>query len=308
MKSRYVSMTAVLLFAFVVPVFSCWAESFTGKVSEVAKGDVMQVVHGDKPETVRLAGVDSPELAQKFGPEAKAFTSGLALNQEVTVTLLGKDGRGRTVGEVVLPDGRDLNQEILSAGMGWYFDKHGIEGGTLRGASAKAIAAKKGLWADAAPLAPWDFRGDARKDLDLIVAPVAAEPKKEEKKEVKTVSAKGNLEGVERENFAPPKSRKAELSKYLENPIAKQFGVGLHKDANGNVDGVQASNISGSPAALFGFQDGDVLSSVNGDRITSEDQIMNLIDKHKDTRVFNVGIVRNGQPQNISVDISKFVK
>lgn len=306
MKNSLVSTTAAILAACVLPALGGWAESFTGKVTEVVKGDVMVLMHGDKPETVRLAGVDSPELAQKFGPEAKKFTTDLALNQEITVVLLGKDGRGRTVGEVSLPDGRDLNREILSAGMGWYYDKHPIEGGALRSAGAKAITAKKGLWADAAPLAPWDFRGDARKNLDLIVTPAPAEPKKEE---VKTVSAKGNLEGVQREVFAPPKSRKAELAKYLDNPIAKQYGVGLHKDANGNVDGIQASNLGAFPAAaLFGFQDGDILSSVNGDRINSEDQIMNLFDKYKDARTFNVGIIRNGQPQNLSVDISKFVK
>jgi S1-C subfamily serine protease len=66
--------------------------------------------------------------------------------------------------------------------------------------------------------------------------------------------------------------------------------------------------LSSTPAALFGFQDGDVLSSVNGDRITSEGQIMDLYEKYKNTRVFNVGIIRNGQPQNLSVDISKFIK
>ena len=282
-----------------------WPQTFTGKVTEVLKGGVLLLTHGDKPEMVRLAGVDCPELAQRFGPEAKKFTSDLVLDKEVSVASVGMDSEGRDVATVTLPDGKVLNQEILAEGMGWFYEKHPVDVVALRGATAKAIAAKKGLWIDPAPLAPWDFRGDARKEKDALVTAAPADPRKE----VKTISAKGDLEGVDREVFPKPQPSNADVSKYLNDPLAKQLGISLHKDANGKVDGIQAQNLSAFPlAGMFGFQDGDIVQSINGDMIDSEARIGELYEKCKGARVFNVVVIRNGQPQSIPVDISMFMK
>ena len=284
---------------------AAWPQTFTGKVTEVVKGGVLLLTHGDKSETVRLAGVDCPELAQRFGPEAKKFTSDLVLDKEVSVGSVGTDSEGRTVAAVTLPDGKVLNQEILAEGMGWFYEKHPVDAVGLRSIAAKAIAAKKGLWIDPAPLAPWDFRGDARKEKDVLVTAAPAEPKTE----VKTISAKGNLEGVEREVFPKPQPSNADVSKYLNDPLAKQLGISIHKGANGKVDGIQAGNLSAFPlAGVFGFQDGDIVQSVNGDMIDSEARIGELYEKYKGARVFNVVVIRNGQPRNIPIDISMFMK
>jgi endonuclease YncB( thermonuclease family) len=278
-----------------------WAQTSIGKVAEVVKGDVLVVAHGEKAEKLRVAGVDCPELVQRFGPEARKFTSDLVLDKEVGIAPLGTDSQGRTIATVTLPDGRTLNQVLLSEGMGWYYDKHPGDGAALRSAAAKAIAAKKGLWVDPAPLAPWDFRRDV--DEKKVAAPAQT------KKETKLVSAKGNLEGVEREAPPKPQPPSGDLSKYLDNPLVKQLGISLYRDANGKVAGVQAQNFTAFPlAAVLGFQNGDIVQSLNGDFIDSEARIPELMEKYKNTRVFTVGIVRNGQPQNITVDVSSFLK
>ncbi len=285
------------------------AEPFQAKVTEVVKGDVFVIDQGGKPATVRLSGVDSPELAQHFGPEAKAFTSGLVMGKEVTLESQGMDGLGRMVVSVTLADGRVLNHEILDAGLGWYCDMHPTADPKLRGVVAKAIAAKKGLWADTAPLSPWDFRGDAEKHAKEAVA-VAEKPapKEEEKPAVKTVSAKGNLEGIPREQF--PNTVPHEVAKFMEDPVVKQLGLSAHKDGSGKMDGIQAANLGpyAPIAALAGLQEGDILHSVNGDVIDSEGTAFNLYNKYKNTRSFQIGIIRNGQPQTLNISVPDFIK
>jgi hypothetical protein len=61
--------------------------------------------------------IDAPEKGQPFTNRAKQFLSELAFDREVTVETKGQDRYGRTIGEVFLPRGRNLNQEIVKAGL-----------------------------------------------------------------------------------------------------------------------------------------------------------------------------------------------
>jgi Staphylococcal nuclease homologue len=70
---------------------------------------------------VRLHGVDTPEKAQAFGTRAPQFTSDLVFQRDVMVVVQTTDRYGRLVGEVLLPDGRSLNQELVRAGMAWWY-------------------------------------------------------------------------------------------------------------------------------------------------------------------------------------------
>src|SRR5438094_928760 len=78
---------------------------FTGKVVGVTDGDTISVLHNGRGEKIRLHGIDCPEKWQAFGKKAKQFTSDLAFGKEVTVKVFGRDRYGRTIGDVVLPDG-----------------------------------------------------------------------------------------------------------------------------------------------------------------------------------------------------------
>lgn len=48
----------------------------------------------------------------------------VAAQQTVTVQVVTTDRYGRTVGEVVLPDGRSLNQEVVRAGYAWWYRQY----------------------------------------------------------------------------------------------------------------------------------------------------------------------------------------
>lgn len=142
-----------LLFAFQV----AGAASFSGQVVGVSDGDTISVLHNGKAEKIRLNGIDCPESHQDFGQRAKQFTSNLTFNKTVTVEVSDHDKYGRTVGDVILPDGRNLNRELVRAGFAWWYKQYSHDQ-SLGELEEEARAAKRGLWQDPAPIAPWDFR------------------------------------------------------------------------------------------------------------------------------------------------------
>jgi micrococcal nuclease len=141
---------------------SAAAEEFTARVVGVTDGDTLRVFHANHQETVRLVGVDAPEKRQAYGDRAKRFTADLAFDRTVTVRTAGRDRNGRLLGEVVLPDGRSLNQELVRAGYAWWFRKYSRDGRLAR-LEEEARASRRGLWADEAPQAPWDYRINGRR-------------------------------------------------------------------------------------------------------------------------------------------------
>ena len=138
------------------------AEEFTARVVGVTDGDTLTVLHAGHSETVRLVGVDAPERRQAYGERAKRFTADLAFDRSVTVRTTGRDRYGRRLGEVVLPDGRSLNQELVRAGYAWWFRKYSRDGRLAR-LEEEARQSRRGLWADQAPQAPWDYRVSGRR-------------------------------------------------------------------------------------------------------------------------------------------------
>jgi len=136
--------------------------TITGSVLGVPEGDVITVMHGRDVAKVRLYGIDCPEKGQDFSQEATKFTSDACLNKTLTVTVRGKDRRGRSVGDVLLPGGRNLNHELLAAGLAWWYPQHAPQDAALQGLEAEAKSADRGLWADLAPTPPWEHRNEAR--------------------------------------------------------------------------------------------------------------------------------------------------
>src|SRR5438128_2499905 len=121
-RRRGVALSAavVVLWCVLAPL-QVSAEQFTGKVVGLSDGDTLSVLWEGKAVPVRLYGVDVPEKAQAFGTQARLFLSELVFPQPVTVAIRDTDRYGRLVGEVRLPDGRSLNQELVRAGLAWWY-------------------------------------------------------------------------------------------------------------------------------------------------------------------------------------------
>lgn len=164
----------LFFFVFLLPS-SLFAESFYAKVIWVTDGDTIWILHNGKKEKIRLAEIDCPEKDQAFGMDAKQFTFNLIFKNEIQVIEKSqipyrnsnfiknitqdefKDSEGRTVGEIILSDGRNLNRELIKAGLAWWYQRYS-NNPSLGKLEEEARKSKRGLWVDPHPTPPWEFR------------------------------------------------------------------------------------------------------------------------------------------------------
>lgn len=146
----------------------------TFTVVNVVDGDTIDINIPDPPSLklrragakydhtrIRLWGVDTPETKSTkvgimyFGPEAAEFTKELCLGKQVTVYLDENDTRdkyNRLLAYIQLPDGKFLNEELLSEGFAYAdtrFEHSKFEKYTQL--EKKAQEQKKGLWEKVTP-------------------------------------------------------------------------------------------------------------------------------------------------------------
>jgi len=162
--------TSPTVYVFLLGVF-LWqtlnAETLSGKVIHVADGDTITILDSSHQQLkIRLSGIDAPEKAQDYGQRSKEHLNGLVQGQQVIVETSKKDKYGRHVGQVLLK-GQDVNLEQLRAGLAWYYREYERElTPELRQSYAKAESeakdARMGLWSDAQPVPPWQWRHPAR--------------------------------------------------------------------------------------------------------------------------------------------------
>jgi micrococcal nuclease len=152
---RFPALLVVIILAAVVsPAFA----DFTGEVVRVLDGDTIEVMHDGRAERIRLSGIDCPEKGQPFGNRAKQFTSSLTFAKQVTVLQKDRDRYGRTVADVILPDGSLLNKELVRNGLAWWYRRYAPHEATLRELEDQARLMKQGLWADPHAMPPWEWR------------------------------------------------------------------------------------------------------------------------------------------------------
>lgn len=115
-----------------------------------------------------MNGIDCPEKGQAYGKRAKQATSQLVFGKEVTLQTHGKDKYGRTIADVLLPDGTNINHELVKNGWCWWYRKYAPGDVELEKLEKDAREAKRGLWVDPAPIPPWMYRKARRgQSLDL---------------------------------------------------------------------------------------------------------------------------------------------
>jgi len=130
----------------------------------VADGDTLtarcDVPEGKATITVRLAEVDAPEKGQPFGTRSRQHLADTCHGKPATVRPQTTDRYGRTARRVEC-DGIDASVEQLRAGMAWVFDRYVTDRGLYEVQDA-ARNERRGLWADDAAVAPWEWRGSSR--------------------------------------------------------------------------------------------------------------------------------------------------
>lgn len=115
---RALSLTTLLALSLSTAQAAEW--TVTGRVVKIADGDTLTVLDDAKRQhKIRLAGIDAPERRQAFGQ------------------------RFRDVGLVMVRDG-----------MAWWYREYAHE----QSAEDTAWAARRGLWLNASPVPPWEWR------------------------------------------------------------------------------------------------------------------------------------------------------
>jgi endonuclease YncB( thermonuclease family) len=147
--------------------------SFRCLVVGVSDGDTLKARCGEpgayEQVTIRLAEIDAPEKAQAFGQRSKEALSGLCFGVEASIKPQTLDRYGRTVARVECR-GQDASAELLRQGMAWWFVKYGRDR-KLQQIEATARESRIGLWADAAPAPPWDWRKLRRESAATVPPP-----------------------------------------------------------------------------------------------------------------------------------------
>jgi endonuclease YncB( thermonuclease family) len=150
------------LYGLVVPALvaaaALWVASVQdGQVIAVNDGDTLVVRLEGRNQRVRLAEIDAPELHQPYGQRAREFLSGLVLGRKVHVQPVTVDTYERLVAHVRTEDGRDLSEELLRAGLAWWYRRYS-RNGHYQELERQARAERRGLWAEKDPVPPWLYR------------------------------------------------------------------------------------------------------------------------------------------------------
>jgi micrococcal nuclease len=158
LRRRLLILSVSTLGFFISSFSAVLALGFSGPVVSVLDGDTIEVLHNHHPERIRLNGIDCPEKGQSYGNNAKHAASALAFGKEVTLQTHGHDKYKRTLADVLLSDGMNLNQELVKQGWCWWYRKYAPGDMVLEGLEKDAREARKGLWADPQPMPQWEWR------------------------------------------------------------------------------------------------------------------------------------------------------
>ena len=155
--SRHLFLSLLLLTAPAFAAPTATETRLTQKVTSVHDGDTFTGINENNEQVkVRLDAVDAPELSQPYGQASRKALGDKLFGKVVTVITKKRDRYGRTIGHVLIGK-RDVNLELLEDGAVWHYEAYD-HNKRLREAEASARSSKKGLWRDANPVAPWDWR------------------------------------------------------------------------------------------------------------------------------------------------------
>ena len=130
----------------------------------ISDGDTIKVRCPDKLQVViRLAEIDAPEKAQSFGQRGKELLSTLCFKKQAEIRPSTRDRYGRTVARVLCA-GTDANAAMVRVGMAWAYTRY-LTDPQIQAMEIVARRERLGLWADARPVPPWEWRKTRAKGL-----------------------------------------------------------------------------------------------------------------------------------------------
>lgn len=144
--------------AFAAPLTKA---SWSGVVTYVVDGDTVRVrpPGGGKPVSIRIDGIDAPEICQAFGPASRDALMRRVLGKRVKVYGKRHDDYGRLLAKLEL-NGDDTGHWMVARGLAWSY-RFRSSPGPYAAQQRRAKAAGLGVFSpsySAQPVYPAQFR------------------------------------------------------------------------------------------------------------------------------------------------------
>lgn len=132
-------------------------QPWLGRVTQVTDGDTVRVqpARGGPVRTIRLDGIDAPEICQAHGPIARDRLAERVGGRPVRVLPRRRDDYGRLLARVEV-QGQDVGRWMVREGHAWSY-RYRAQAGPYAAIEARARAQRSGLW-QGRPERPRAFR------------------------------------------------------------------------------------------------------------------------------------------------------
>lgn len=125
-------------------------------LEKVIDGDTVIIRTQAVSYHLRLLDIDAPERQQAFGQQSKRSLSKLCDQATITVSTQGQDIYGRTLGHLYCNE-VDASESQVALGMAWFNARYS-QRAALSLLQQQAQQQGLGLWQDANPVPPWQWR------------------------------------------------------------------------------------------------------------------------------------------------------
>lgn len=126
------------------------------KIKRVVDGDTVHVFSKGEVLKVRLVEIDTPEMDQPHGQEAKEHLENLLKDGYINLDISGTDIYKRKLGRVYWKE-KDINRLMVKSGHAWVYDQY-VTDQTFYEDQNYARSRKLGLWESNDPIQPWEWR------------------------------------------------------------------------------------------------------------------------------------------------------
>lgn len=144
------------LIALALLFFASGAAAADCHVASVHDGDTLTALCDGRKLKVRLTEIDAPERTQPYSRQSTNHLKAMCLDKPATLANTSTDRYGRTLARVQCGT-HDANAEQVRHGYAWAFDRY-LTDPAIKQLEIQARTNKLGLWRQATPTAPWDFR------------------------------------------------------------------------------------------------------------------------------------------------------
>ncbi len=154
---------SLVVFIGYSPAFAAKSErpDWFGVVSYVVDGDtvLLRPPQGGKPVSIRMVGIDAPEICQTGGAASRDALKRKVLGKRVAVHGRVRDQYGRLLARIAL-NGEDQGRWMVSQGQAWSY-RSGRSAGLYAAEQRRAKVAGRGVFAESQTrglVYPADFR------------------------------------------------------------------------------------------------------------------------------------------------------